>query len=214
MTQSRDKGVLSNTNHMDSQSSPSPSIARPFKIQKLQIGSASSEFRPVFHQYDEPRPSHSRHQSPQENQEPVQNQEFHQSENGIDDSTSDPFFYYQDSHVQDSIQQCNNSLIGKILFEKPISTQIFYNTLNGIWCNPLGLKINELEGKLYQIQLEKEDDMQRILKGNPWTIRNCWLIVHKWDRNVEIQCLDFAHVPLWIQFWGLPLHCKSIGMGR
>lgn len=29
-----------------------------------------------------------------------------------------------------------------------------------------------------------------------------------------IQELDFSHVPLWIQFWGLPLHCKSLNMGK
>jgi len=31
---------------------------------------------------------------------------------------------------------------------------------------------------------------------------------------MDIKELDFSHVPLWIQFWGLPLHCKSIAMGK
>jgi hypothetical protein len=52
----------------------------------------------------------------------------------------DPFFYYQDDHIQDNINTCKNCILGKILAEKPISTQVLYNTLNGIWCNPLGLK--------------------------------------------------------------------------
>lgn len=62
--------------------------------------------------------------------------------------------------------------------------------------------------------MDKEADIQRILKGSPWIIRNCWLVIHNWDRSLNITALDFAHVPLWIQFWGLPLHCKSITMGQ
>ena len=84
----------------------------------------------------------------------------------------------------------------------------------GIWCKPNGLKINEMEGKLYQIKVDKEEDYQRILKGSPWVIRNCWLILYGWNRNLDVSSLDFSHVPLWVQFWGLPLHCKSILMGK
>jgi len=71
-----------------------------------------------------------------------------------------------------------------------------------------------MEGKLYQIKVDKEEDYQRILKGSPWVIRNCWLILYGWNRNLDVSSLDFSHVPLWVQFWGLPLHCKSILMGK
>jgi hypothetical protein len=47
-------------------------------------------------------------------------------------------------------------MIGKIISAKPISSQIKHNSLLGIWCNPQGFKISELEGKLYQIKMEKE----------------------------------------------------------
>lgn len=56
--------------------------------------------------------------------------------------------------------------------------------------------------------------MTRILKGNPWIICNCWLIIHAWDRKVNPKELDFSKVPLWVQLWGLPLHCKSIMIGE
>lgn len=31
---------------------------------------------------------------------------------------------------------------------------------------------------------------------------------------MDLSTLDFTNVPLWIQFWGLPLHCKSLIMGH
>lgn len=83
----------------------------------------------------------------------------------------------------------------------------------GIWCSPAGFKITELEDNLYQFSFEKVKDISRILKGEPWIIRNVWLKLHLWNRNINIQDLDFQHVPLWIQVWGLPLHCKTIAMG-
>jgi hypothetical protein len=102
--------------------------------------------------------------------------------------------------VEDNISQCKNILIGKILSDKPISIQVLYNTLSGIWCNPPGFKINKLEGKLYQIKFDKEEDLLRSLKGSPWVI--------------SIHNLDFTTIPLWVQFWGLPLHRKYLIMGR
>lgn len=45
-------------------------------------------------------------------------------------------------------------------------------------------------------------------------VRNCWFKVHQWDRFKNVDSLDFSHAPLWIQIWGLPLHCKSVSMGK
>lgn len=62
--------------------------------------------------------------------------------------------------------------------------------------------------------MDKEQDVSRIIKGNSWIIRNCWLVVHLWDRKINPADLNFSKIPLWIQIWGLPLHCKSITMGE
>jgi hypothetical protein len=62
--------------------------------------------------------------------------------------------------------------------------------------------------------MDKEADQDRILLGNPWIFRNSWLIVKPWDRETDLQTLDFNHVPIWIQLWGLPAHCKTKQMGE
>jgi len=58
------------------------------------------------------------------------------------------------------------------LTTKIIPFQQINNTLLGIWGNLAGLKIIELEDKCYQIAMDKEQDIQRILKGGPWILRN------------------------------------------
>jgi hypothetical protein len=57
------------------------------------------------------------------------------------------------------------------------------------------------------------EDTTRILHGNPWIFRNSRLVVKPWDRNTDYSTLDFDNIPVWIQLWGLPPHCKTKQMG-
>ncbi|GAU35043.1 hypothetical protein TSUD_30090 [Trifolium subterraneum] len=62
--------------------------------------------------------------------------------------------------------------------------------------------------------MTNQADQERILQGNPWIFRNSWLVVKPWDRGMNPHTLDFDHVPIWIQLWGLPPHCKTKKMGE
>jgi hypothetical protein len=126
----------------------------------------------------------------------------------------DPFCWYQEDHIQEGLHNCQKSLIGKFLSDKIITKQIVLNTLIGIWGDPKGFQISEVEGGFYHISMENEKDIARALKGNPWTIRNSWFMVQEWDREKDPKELAFQKVPIWIQLWGLPLHCKTIAMGK
>jgi hypothetical protein len=39
-------------------------------------------------------------------------------------------------------------------------------------------------------------------------------VVKPWDRETDVHTIDFDHVPIWIQLWGLPPHCKTKQMGE
>jgi hypothetical protein len=159
-----------------------------------------------FHsQQEQPRNSQS---TPRGNQEP----NFHHSSSKTDQE--EPFCMYKEEHIQEGVNLCTNSLIGKILSNKPILKSILQHSLQGIWGNPAGFTINEIEGGYFHINLELNADIQRILKGNPWIIRNSWFMVHLWDRQINPSNLDFHHVPTWIQIWGLPIHYKTVNMGK
>lgn len=55
-------------------------------------------------------------------------------------------------------------------------------------------------------------DIKRIIKGNPWIIRNMWFVVQAWERGMNLETLEFNVVPVWVQMWGLPMHCLSVQM--
>lgn len=196
-------------------------IMRPFKLQKLQtpIMETTLQFHEhiSYHGESSSNGGHTDHSGPAKQQQ-TPNQSFfnttEQQQTPQRNTQEEPFFYYQESYVQVSIKTCQNSVIGKFLSNKIISLQQIQNSLNGIWGKPVGFKIVELEGKTYQFIMDKAEDTQRILKGNPWIVRNIWLVVHPWDRKTLPKELDFTNVPLWIQLWGLPMHCRSAEMGK
>jgi hypothetical protein len=129
-------------------------------------------------------------------------------------ANKDPFCMYKEEHIEEGVNSCQNTLIGKILSNRIILKPVLHNTLQGIWGNPKGLTITEIEGGFYHITMDYVSDIQKALKGNPWLIRNCWFMVQLWDRKINPSKIDFRHVPTWIQIWGLPIHCKTVTMGK
>ncbi|GAU36081.1 hypothetical protein TSUD_320470 [Trifolium subterraneum] len=77
-------------------------------------------------------------------------------------------FLYAESIIHEGINTCKRSIIGKIITDKPIHISSIQNGLESIWGSPVGLKIQELEGKIIQFYINNEDDHNRILLGNPW----------------------------------------------
>ncbi|WJX85442.1 hypothetical protein P8452_67896 [Trifolium repens] len=159
------------------------------------------------------------HQQENNQQERSRTQSTHhnngnQQRNPPSNSEEEPFCWYQEDHIQEGVHSCQQSLIGKLLTDKIIPKQIINNALLGIWGNPKGFQISEIEGGFLHISMDNDRDIQRALKGNPWTIRNSWLMVQQWDREKDPKELEFHKVPIWLQLWNLPLHCKTITMGK
>jgi hypothetical protein len=123
-------------------------------------------------------------------------------------------FLYSETDIHEGIQACNHSIIGKIITNKPIHINSIQNGLDNIWGSPPGLKIQELGRRILQFFMNDLADKDRILLGNPWIFRNAWLVVKPWDRETDVHTIDFDHVPIWVQLWGLPPHCKTKQMGE
>ncbi|KAJ1394120.1 Zinc finger, CCHC-type [Sesbania bispinosa] len=94
------------------------------------------------------------------------------------------FVIYEDEDVEEGIDSCSKSLIGRILTLKPIHINSLHNALAGIWCNPKGFRVEELTPRIFQFFFDDMDDLNRILNGSPW-----------------------------VQLWGLPVHCRTPKMG-
>jgi hypothetical protein len=124
------------------------------------------------------------------------------------------FFVYPESVINNGVNACQKSVLGKIITEKSIHINSIQRGLESIWGDPAGLKIQEIEKGILQFFMDRKYDQERIILGNPWVFRNSWLIVKPWDRQMDLKNIDFNHAPVWIQMWGLPAHCKTREMGE
>jgi hypothetical protein len=119
------------------------------------------------------------------------------------------FFVYPEKIINNGVNACQRSVLGKIITEKSIHLNSIQNGLESIWGSPSGLRIQEIEEGILQFFMDRKYDQERILLGSPWVFRNSWLIVKAWDRQLDPKCIDFSHAPVWVQMWGLPSHCKT-----
>jgi hypothetical protein len=147
---------------------------------------------------------------------PPLHQHHHHNSNSPSDTpgTGTNFFVYPENIIDEGVNACKKSILGKIITEKPIHVSSIQNGLENIWGSPQGLKIQEIEKGILQFFTNKPIDQERILLGNPWIFRNSWIIVKAWDREVDPRTVDFNHAPVWVQLWGLPPHCKTKKMGE
>ncbi|KAJ1384027.1 Zinc finger, CCHC-type [Sesbania bispinosa] len=129
-------------------------------------------------------------------------------------NSSPNFVIYDEEDVVEGIDHCSKSLIGQIFTHKPIHLNSMQNALGGIWCNPLGFRMEEIFPKTFQFFFDSEKDTDRILKSSPWLFCNSWLILKRWSRGHPINKVDFSKVEVKIQLWGLPPHCRTSKMGR
>ncbi|CAJ2627958.1 unnamed protein product [Trifolium pratense] len=130
-----------------------------------------------------------------------------------DPAETDSVVNFDDSDVQDKLEEYQNSFLGKIISEKTIRKNSIRNVLGNIWCNPKGFRVEQIDDKLFHFFMDEKIDTKRIIQGNPWVFRNSWLIVQPWKRDIDVRSLEFHHAPIWIQLWGLPPHCKTKQMG-
>jgi hypothetical protein len=188
------------------QSSHSNTIFVPNMMQNLIIPNTSSaNFR---------KESTEQERTQQENQ----NESPEKQQNSYDNQQATPtrpgFFVYPETVINNGVNACQRSVLGKIITEKSIHLNSIQKGLESIWGFPAGLKIQEIEEGILQFFMDRKYDQERIILGNPWVFRNSWLIVKTWDRQMDPKSIDFSHAPVWVQMWGLPSHCKTKEMGE
>ncbi|KAJ1376678.1 Zinc knuckle CX2CX4HX4C [Sesbania bispinosa] len=120
---------------------------------------------------------------------------------------------FDDDDVQEGVQECENSVIGKIITKKVIHLNSLTNALSRIWSSPKGFKVESLGEQVFQFFFQDSKEVDRVIKGSPWLFRNSWLILQQWKRGVDPLDISFSSAPVWIQIWGLPLHCRTKKMG-
>ncbi|KAJ1418605.1 DUF4283 domain protein [Sesbania bispinosa] len=74
------------------------------------------------------------------------------------------FIIYDDEDVEEGLNFCTKSIIGRILTQKPIHLNSLHNALAGMWCNPNGFRIEERAPCTFQFSLIMKTMLIEFLK--------------------------------------------------
>ena len=96
------------------------------------------------------------------------------------------------------IESCTMSLIGKFLTCKPFNKKAAKNTLRRAWGLEDKVQIVEVGSNLFQFKFDTEFDMERILKGGPWSFDNQLLMLTRWKKGMKAENVQLQHAALWV----------------
>ena len=93
-----------------------------------------------------------------------------------------------DEGRKEEIESCTQSLIGKFLTCKSFNKSVAHNMLRKAWGVDKGMQIVEVGSNLFQFKFKIEFDLERVLRGGPWSFDNQVLMVRRWQTGCEVQC--------------------------
>ncbi|KAK5811912.1 hypothetical protein PVK06_027297 [Gossypium arboreum] len=97
-------------------------------------------------------------------------------------------------------------LVGCFLTASIIHFPAMKSTMTNLWHPVRGVQIRDLEEKRYLFQFFHVMDMDRVLKGSPWTFNNNLLVLYKLQWAENPLKLPLIFTPFWVQ-----IHDISIG---
>src|ERR1044072_8548601 len=110
----------------------------------------------------------------------------------IEESHRAAVVLFDEEDVGEAVAYSNNSLVGKIVTDKPIHRSSLQSALANIWCNSVGLQVEEVGEKVFLLSFDEEKDAKHVAKGSPWVFRNSWLLVQEWSRHVDPSDMKFT----------------------
>ncbi|XP_030964783.1 uncharacterized protein LOC115986060 [Quercus lobata] len=88
-----------------------------------------------------------------------------------------------DEGRKEEIEGCALSLIGKFLTCKPFNKLAAHNTLRRAWGLEKDIQIVEVGSNLFQFKFSREFDLDRVLRGGPWSFDNQVLLFRRWHND-------------------------------
>ena len=97
------------------------------------------------------------------------------------------------------IESCSLSLIGKLLTCQSFNKRATRGTLKRAWGLENQVQVVEVGANLFQFKFNSKFDMNRVLKGGPWTFDNQVLLLVHWKSGMTASNVKFESVSCWVQ---------------
>lgn len=105
-------------------------------------------------------------------------------------------------------------LVGRFVTKRPIRTHIMKDCLAAIWGPVKGVSIREVVPGIFLFQFNHGMDMERVMKGGPWTFDNHLLVLGRMQVGVPLEDIPLFHVEFWVQAHHLPVGFMNEAVGK
>ena len=116
----------------------------------------------------------------------------------------------------------NVTIAAKFLTKRALNTESVVRTFNPIWRPKNGFKVRRVGDHIILFIFDNEDEVEKIIEGEPWSFDKHLVKLKRYDYNIPIQDLVFGHVSLWVQVHDFPTKylsrevaeklCKAMGV--
>jgi hypothetical protein len=95
--------------------------------------------------------------------------------------------------------------VGKVLSDKPISSEGIQCTLGWIWCADRGMECKVAGENKFLFSFNHPIARRRALEDGPWMVGHNLMVMVTCDGMKDLDALEFTHIPIWIWFFKLPM---------
>lgn len=119
-----------------------------------------------------------------------------------------------DGIVQEVVESCRFSFLGKLLTTKRYNTQAMKDSLRRVWGFPTLLRIIDVDANLFHFRFESEEHFVKVINGGPWNFDNQLLVTRLWEPGLASKGVTFHSIECWVQIWGLPVGFTTAVIGE
>lgn len=102
------------------------------------------------------------------------------------------------------------TLVGRFVTEKALNRNTVRAMIVKAWNMQKGLDILEISENCYRFSFDRKEDCCRILKGRPWMILGCLLILEWWQPMLTLGEIGLHFSPYWNHLHDLPLEVFAV----
>lgn len=109
------------------------------------------------------------------------------------------------------VQLC---LVGRFVTKRSIRTHIMKERLSEVWRPVKGVSIREATPGVFLFQFFHIMDLERVMKGGPWTFDNHLLVLGRMQVGVPLHDIPLFHTEFWVQAHNLPVGFMTEAVGK
>ena len=115
------------------------------------------------------------------------------------------------SHVSITEEEAVSDFIlaAKFLTKRALNVEAIAKTFTPIWRMKNGFRVTKESDHMVLFTFDNQTDMERVLNTEPWSFDKHLMVLHQYDKEVDILDIDFNMVTFWIQVHDLPVRLQT-----